>query len=196
MPKDLPYDITLLLRQVAVGDEQAFRLIFDHYKEIFYSVAYKMTRSATIAEEITQEVFVTLWVKRKLIAGAKRPDNYVFTILHNSVYSHFRKLAHEYQFKLKLELEIEISENVIETLLDEKERRIILENIINKLPPQQKIVYKLAKQEKMNRHEIARRLNISPNTVRNHLSSAVENLRSSIKREVSALIWMAIFAQL
>lgn len=196
MPEDLPYDITILLKQLADGDEQTFRLIFDHYKEIFYSVAYKMTRSATMAEEITQEVFVTLWVKRKLIAGAERPDSYVFTILHNSVYSHFRKLAHERQFKLKLELEGENSEDLIETLLDEKENRIILENIINQLPPQQKIVYKLAKQEKMNRHEIARQLNISPNTVRNHLSSAIENLRTSLKREVSALIWAAIFTQL
>lgn len=196
MQKVLPYDITILLQQVAAGDEEAFRLIFDHYKEIFFSVAFKMTRSANIAEEITQEVFVTLWVKRKLIAGAKKPDSYVFTILHNSVYAHFRKLAHERQFKLRLELEIENSENSIETLLDEKDRKIILENIINQLPPQQKLIYKLAKQEKLSRHEIARQLNISPNTVRNHLSSAIENLRNSLKREVSALIWVTILTQL
>lgn len=196
MPKDLPYEISILLKQVAGGDEQAFRLIFDYYKEIFYSVAFKMTRSQNISEEIIQEVFVTLWEKRKLIAGANRPDSYVFTILHNSIYAHFRKLAHERQFKLKLELQIENSENSIETRLDEKENRIILENIINQLPLQQKLVYKLAKQEKLSRHEIARQLNISPNTVRNHLSSAIENLRNSLKREVSTLIWLTIFTQL
>ena len=196
MPKDLSYDITMMLKQMADDNEQAFRLIFDHYKAPFHAAAFKMTRSADIAEEITQEVFVTLWVKRKLIAAAKRPDSYVFTILHNCIYSHFRKLARERQLKLKLEQEIENSENLIEALLDKKENTNILENIINQLPPQQKLIYKLAKQEGKSRDEIARQLNISPNTVKNHLSSAVEYLRTYLKKDVSVLIWVVIVIQL
>ena len=183
MPKDLTYDITILLKQVAEGDEKAFRIIFDHYKVPFHAAAFKMTRSAEIAEEITQEVFVNLWLKRKLIAAAKKPDSYIFVILHNCIYYHFRKLAHERQLKLKLEQEIENNGNRIETLLDEKENRNILENIINQLPPQQKLIYKLAKQEGMNRNEIARQLNISPNTVRNNLTSAVKYLRTCLKKK-------------
>lgn len=193
---DLLYDISILLRQVAEGDEKAFRLIFDHYKAPFHAAAFKMTHSADIAEEITQEVFVKLWLKRKLIAAAKKPDSYVFVILHNCIYFHFRKLAHEHQLKLKLGLETEDSENSIETLIDEKEHRNILENIINQLPPQQKLIYKMAKQGSISRDEIARQLNISPNTVRNHLSSAVEYLRTCLKKDVSALIWVAVFIQL
>lgn len=196
MPKNLSYDIIMLLKQVAEDDENAFRVIFDHYKVLFHSTAFKMTRSATIAEDIVQEVFVTLWVKRKLIAAAKRPDSYVFTILHNSIYSHFRKLAHERQFKLKLAQEIGDTENPVEALLDEKENRNILENIINQLPPQQRLIYKLAKQEGMSRDEIARQLNISPNTVKNHLSAAVEYLRTYLKKDVSILIWFIILTRL
>ena len=196
MPKYLPYDISILLKQVAGGDEKAFRLIFDHYKAPFYAVAFKMTRSADVAEEITQEVFVNLWVKRKLVAAAKRPDSYIFTILHNHIYFHFRKVVHERQFKLKLAQGIENSENPIEAVLDEKENRNILENIIDQLSPQQKLIYKLTKQEGMSRNEIARQLNISPNTVRNHQSAAVKYILLYLKKDVSALIWVTIFAQL
>ncbi len=196
MPNDLSYDIIIVLQQLADGDEKVFRLIFDHYKAPFHAAAFKMTHSANIAEEITQEVFVNLWLKRKLIAAAKKPDSYVFVILHNCIYSHFRKLAHQRQLKLKLERQIENSEIPIETLLDERENKNILENIINRLPPQQKLIYKLAKQEGMNRDKIAKQLNISPNTVRNHLSAAVEYLRTCLKENVSALIWFAILIQL
>ena len=54
------YDIKKLLKQVAEGNEQAFRVIFDHYKVPFHAAAFKMTRSADLAEEIVQEVFITL----------------------------------------------------------------------------------------------------------------------------------------
>ncbi len=188
MQEDLSYDIKLLLKQAAEDDEQAFRAVFDHYKTPFHSVAFKMTRCANVSEEIVQEVFVTLWVKRKLIAVAKRPEGYVFTILHNCIYSHFRKLAQDRRLELKMKQESEDSENQTETLLIEKESKAIIENVINQLPPQQKLIYKLAKQEGVSREEIARQLNISPNTVRNHLAAAVEYLQTHFKKGVSDII--------
>ena len=188
MLKDLPYDIKILLEQVANDDEQAFRVVFDHYKATFHATAFKMTRSKDIAEEIIQEVFVTLWVKRKLVAVAKNPEGYLFTILHNYIYSHFRKLAQERRLESMIEQEREDSDNYIEALLIEKENRTILENVISQLPHQQRLIYKLAKQEGVSRDEIARQLNLSPNTVRNHLAAAVEYLRIYFKKSVSAII--------
>jgi len=191
--KDLPYHIKILLKQIAAGDEYAFRIIFDHYKAPFYGAAFKMTRSAHIAEEIVQEVFVTIWVKRELIAAAGSPADYIFTILHNCIYAHFRKLALERKLKSHLKEERNESEELIETLLLEKENRAILENVISQMPPQQGLVYKLAKQEGWSREEIAKRLNISPNTVKNHLAAAVKYLRSYFRNAASVLIWTAIW---
>ena len=196
MLQDLPYNIKIFLSQVADNNEQAFRIVFDHYKAPFYMAAFKMTRSAQVAEEIVQDVFVTLWVKRKLVALAKKPEGYVFTILHNCIYAHFRKLAQDRRLKLKIRQEEEESESPIEALLLEKENREILENVINKLPPQQKLIYKLAKQEGLSREEIAMQLHISPNTVKNHLAAAVAYLRNSFKESASLIIWAVISARL
>lgn len=193
MQEGFPYDIKILLRHIAEDEEQAFRAVFDHYKVPFHATAFKMTRSADIAEEIVQEVFVTLWIKRKLIAVAKKPENYVFTILHNCIYSHFRKLVLERQLKSKIAQMDEKSENPVETLLLEKENRTILEKIINQLPPQQKVIYRLAKQEGVSREDIAKQLNISPNTVRNHLATAVDHLRTYLKKNESVIIWIVIY---
>lgn len=195
--KDLPQHIKILLKQIGSGDEHAFRAVFDFYKLAFYGAAFKMTRSAHLSEEIVQEVFVTIWVKRQLIAGAIRPENYIFTILHNCIYAQFRRIARERQLKSQLKKEQEEGEDLIESLLLEKENKAILENVISQMPPQQRLVYKLAKQEGWSREEIAQGLNISPNTVRNHLAAAVEFLRSYFKKGgASVMIWAAIWMSL
>jgi len=187
------YEIKTLIKQIAEDDEAAFRTIFDHYKAPFYSAAFKMTRSGSLAEEIVQEVFVKIWVKRKIIATAKRPADYIFTILHNCIYAQFRKLALEDKLKTTLAQDSEESEDSIQLLLLEKENKAILENVINQMPARQRLIYKLAKQEGWSREEIAKGLNISPNTVRNHLSAAIEFLRNYFRKNASIIIWMAIW---
>lgn len=196
MQAHLPYEIKTLLKRIAEGDEKAFREIFEYYKAPFYGAAFKMTRSAHLSEEIVQEVFVTIWLKRELIAAAHRPADYIFTILHNCIYAHFRKLASERKLKSKLAREHVESEDIIESLLLEKENKAILENVINQIPAQQRLVYKLAKQEGCSREEIAQRLHISPNTVRNHLAAAVDYLRNYFKKDPSIIIWAAIWMSL
>jgi|SRR5690348_11443829 len=187
------HEIKTLIKQIAEDDEVAFRTIFDHYKAPFYSAAFKMTRSGSLAEEIVQEVFVKIWVKRKIIATAKRPADYIFTILHNCIYAQFRKLALEDKLKTTLAQDSEESEDSIQLLLLEKENKAILENIIDQMPPRQRLIYKLAKQEGWSREEIAKGLNISPNTVRNHLSAAIEFLRNYFRKNASIIIWTAIW---
>ena len=196
MSANSSYDIKMLLKQVGEGDEQSFRLIFDHYKGPFHAAAFKMTRSADISREIVQEVFVTLWIKRKFVAAAKRPQSYIFTILHNCIYLHFRKVARERQLKFRLEQKSEEAENLTEILLIEKENKAILENVISRMPPQQRLVYKLAKQEGLTRDQIAHSLNVSPHTVKNHLGAAVEFLQGYFKKGASSVIWAVIWTHL
>jgi RNA polymerase sigma-70 factor (ECF subfamily) len=193
MPPEAGYEIKKLIKQIAEGDEAAFRTIFEHYRAPFYSAAFKMTRSANLAEEIVQEVFVKIWVKRKLIAAAKRPADYVFTLLHNCFYAQFRKLARENKLKTELAQDCEESEDAIQSLLFEKENKAILENVINQMPPRQRLIYKLAKQEGWSREEIAKGLDISPNTVRNHLAAAIEFLQNYFRKNASIIIWTAIW---
>lgn len=192
MQSDSSFDIHQLIRQIADGDEFAFRLLFDHYKERFYVVALKMAHSENRAEEIVQETFVSIWTKRELIAVAIKPEAYLYTILQNHVYAHFRKVVQEQRLKLKLAGRSEECEEVIETAMIEKERKSTLENVISLLPPQQRRVYLLAKRDGMSRNEIAKRLNISPNTVRNHLSAAIESLHDWFRINKSALGWIII----
>jgi hypothetical protein len=53
-----------LLERVAQGDESAFRIVFDHYRDAIYAFALKVTRHESIAEEIVQDVFMKIWISR------------------------------------------------------------------------------------------------------------------------------------
>jgi RNA polymerase sigma factor (sigma-70 family) len=77
-----------------------------------------------------------------------------------------------------------------------KEDHALLETVINQLPPQQQLVYRLMKQDGLSREEVARQLSISPNTVKNHLASAVEFITTRLKKGSSALIWAIILESL
>lgn len=186
-----------MLLRVAEGDEMAFRAVYDFYKATFHATAFKMTRSADTAEDIVQEVFVTLWNKRTQIGQARNPLGYFFTILHNCIYSHFRKVMMERQMRQKVSDNTEhIEENPVEELLLAKENRELLKAVISQLPPQQQLVYRLCKQEGLSREEVADKLNISPNTVKNHLASAIEFIREYLKKGASAIIWAMIWISL
>ena len=187
----------MLFTRLASSDETAFGALFDAYKGPFYATAFKMTRSADAAEEIVQEVFIALWDKRIQVASARNPIGYLVTILHNSIYAHFRLIVQERKLKQKMtDGNRGAEENPVEALLLAKENRALLQAVIGQLPPQQQLIYRLSKQEGLSREEIADKLNISPNTVRNHLSAAVEFIRTYLKKRSSALIWAIMWSNL
>ncbi|MEP6947894.1 MAG: sigma-70 family RNA polymerase sigma factor [Ginsengibacter sp.] len=192
MAKSLSYDIKNLLLQVGKGNELAFKAVIDFYKERFYAASLKMTHADDIAEEIVQEVFVNLWIKRVQVAATTNPEGYLFAMLHNSIYAHFRKLALEKAMKKKIGQQfVEIDSSPIEEVLFAKEDREIFEAVINQLPSQQRIVYKLSKQQGLSRQQIAGQLHISPHTVKNHLQQAIRFIGDYYKAG-AAFIWVAI----
>jgi len=182
-------DLTALVKRVAAGDECAFRSIFDAYKMAFFSAAYKMTYNSFIAEEITQEAFVNIWVKRQLVATARKPEDYIFGILHNCIYQYFRRQAREFRLKKEVQSRHLTAEDPVEQSIIDKELHQAFESVINQMPTQQKLVFRLAKQEELSREEIAHKLNLSPNTVRNHLAAAMDFLQRHLwKKGVYTLL--------
>lgn len=187
----------ILLKRIAENDEDAFCMIFERYKHRFYGAALKMTRSPELAEEIVQEVFLTLWLHRASLAAVKNPESYLFTIVYNAISQQFRKIAREKTARQKASAEWTVSECSTEQIMVEKEHRHLLQNIIRELPTQQQLIYKLSKQEGLNREQIATQLRISPNTVKNHLLKAMKYIRANLPKEAFVLFcWLFIWERL
>jgi RNA polymerase sigma-70 factor (family 1) len=184
-----PYHDKELLRRIAEGDERAFRILFDGYKNRFYAVALKMTRSDTIAEEMVQEIFLKIWQNRTQLVNIDNPDAYFFTALYRQVFRHYKKLSLERKL-LNLIAQSPAFRNITdETVLAHESNRLINEAIA-KLPPQQQLVFRLSKMDGLSREQIAEQLHISPNTVKNHLAEAIKTIKSHLGN--AALLYMLL----
>ena len=171
-----PYDEKELLSLIADGNEQAFRIFFDLYRNRFYAVVVKMTRSDLVAEEIVQEIFMHIWEKRELLRDVQSPSAYFFTAVYRKIYNHYKKLVLERRIQNHEAQSLDISDTTNETILANESKRLINEAVAS-LPPQQQLVFKLSKEAGLTREQVAKELNISPHTVKNHLGEAMKTIR-------------------
>ena len=91
--KNLPnnLDCKVLFELISNENETAFKALFEEYKSKAYAVAYKCTKSSIAAEEITQEVFINVWVSKMHLPFVKDPAAYMYTTIYNQVKGYIRK---------------------------------------------------------------------------------------------------------
>ena len=181
MKLNSPYDDRELLIRISQGDESAFVVFFDLYKTRFFAVAYKMTRSREVAEELVQEIFLGIWQKKELLPEIENPSSYFFTTLYRKVFTYYRKLARERKLIEAASLDVSEFENTTDLTILSRDQVRMINEAIAQLPPQQQLVFRLTKQDGLSRQEVADQLKISPNTVKNHLANAIKFLETYLK---------------
>lgn len=175
------------------GDAAAFSDIYNLYKDKVFAFAYSLTKSREIAEEVVQEVFIRLWEKRGQIKlqGAFVP--YVKTITYNYVMDFFRKVKNDRYLQQQIVARVQEIQTSGDELVFSRELQVIYQQAIDTLPPQQKRAYLLNKEDNLSYEEIAAILGISRNTVRNHLSDAIKNIRRYVSGNTDvAVIFLAM----
>jgi RNA polymerase sigma-70 factor (ECF subfamily) len=177
-----------LLKSIANGSEAAFSQLFDRYKNNVYGHALHFTQSVFIAEEITQDVFLKCWLKKESLADIQSLEAWLFTLTKNCCFNHLKKIAREHKLKSSLsQLGEDANENV-ESYLAVKEQQNLLQQAIDHLSAQQKLVFRLNRDAGLKNAEIAEQLNISPNTVKTHMVSAIRSIRLFFKTHAESAI--------
>ncbi len=164
--------------RIANGDEQAFSRLFHRYRDKIYAVAFKLTDSSFIAGEVVQEVFLKVWTRRDTLRGISDPEGYLFIMARNCVFTNLKKIARRQTTESDWQSLADVSENSTENQVATDEYAEIFRQAIEILPLQQKQVYLLSQEEEMTRNEIAELLQISPETVKTHLSRAMKVVRA------------------
>ena len=196
MTFDNSYNERELIQLITQGDEQAFTKLFDHYRNKIYGIALKLTHSTTLVEEITEDVFLKIWVRRCALNEIENFSAYLFTIAKNEAYKILKQTAKDYKIVLLAENNETIAHENSEDYLMDKEYTSLLQKAIDRLPRQQKQVYQLIKEEQLNRHEVAGILHIQPETVKFYLAHAMKNIRAFCMLHLSLLIGLVIFISL
>lgn len=184
-----------LLCRLVKDDCAAFDAIYRHYSGAVYSNALKLTRDTVIAQDVLQDVFITLWEKRKIIDVNRPVGGWLFTTCYNKSINQLRKKLHE--SLICRQLQQPVSETNADTALYEQQWQL-LEKTIARLPPQKRKVFELCKLQGKTYEETATILHISKYTVKEYLSGAVcfvkaqvkLNRKSSIASMISLLLYL------
>ena len=166
------------LRKVTEGDESAFAELYNYYKAPALRFSISLLKDEEEAENMIQDVFVKIWIKRAHIKPDHNFSSYLFTCLRNMAFDHFKKLEKSEQLRKQF-MEVIISS--AEDEREEKERRICLvQTAVESLSIKRKLILKLNIEEGKSYQEIAEFLRISKNTVKNQLVKAKQILREKV----------------
>lgn len=169
-----------LLTRISSGDTRAFSVFFHQYSPKVYSYALKLVKSENLAEEIVQEVFVKIWNLETQLRDIEHIDAYLRTVTRNHTFKVLRRIALEIKTSRMLGSNYQEDHNETEEYIIFKDSEKILNQAIEKLPPQQKLVYSLCHQEGLKYEEVAEKLNISKLTVKTHMQHALRFLRQYV----------------
>lgn len=172
------YEEAALLEKVARNDEKAFAALFNRYRDQVYTVALRLSGSEILSEEIVQDVFLKIWLKRETLREIRDFKSYLFIVSRNHIFSALRQLARRQGAIDEFTSLLPLSGNAAEDTLAEKEYREILRRAIDRLPPQQKQVYLYCREQGLKREEAARLMDIAPETVKAHLAKASRFIRA------------------
>lgn len=168
--------------------EQLFQELFREYEHRLYVFIMKILRSDATARDIIQDVFLKLWIIRSKLPEIENINAFLYRLTENRVYDHLRAAATRQEYRKALWDQLQKANNGEEQLLEKKEYHSIIRDAIRHLPPQRRMVYLLNKDEGLKQKEIAEKLQLSPNTVRNHLAEAIRQIGSYVKKNISGLL--------
>jgi RNA polymerase sigma-70 factor (ECF subfamily) len=175
----LQYDDSHCLLKMSGGDEYFFNLIFEKYRNRLFAYLFKVTKSRETAEEIVLDVFLKLWHGKEAVIEIENLEAFLFRVAHNKAIDFFRAAKRNPTMQQEIwELITEaISyETADKKLLDKNLEGLVL-SAVDQLSPQRRKVYYLRNNEDLSYREIAQQLNLSSNTVRNHLAASVQFIR-------------------
>jgi|SRR5690606_14801975 len=196
MSRDGIHNDRIWVVQLKTHSEEAFKYLFDTYRNDVYTYAYSFLNRKEYAEEIVQEVFLKVWIHRAELDPDLSFKSYLFTITRNLTFNFLRKAAHHRKLKEEVFCRIPTSTNPVEIYHMEAEMERIKREAIDLLPPGRKRIFEMSRFEGKSYEEISNELGISLSTVKNQMSKSLKTIRDFLKvHGVSpwlVLIWIML----
>ena len=179
-------DIAELQQRIAVyEDAVAYKKLFFYFFLPLKSFSYSIVKSKEYAEEIVSDVFVEIWARRKMLLDIDDLKMYIYVSVRNASLRKFEQTQKSNILSLdELCIEMMSVEPNAENAMMSAELVRKIETAIDQLPPQCKIIFKLAKEDKLKYKEIATLLSISVKTIDNQLSTALKKIASVLNTPV------------
>mgnify|MGYP002523742848 CR=1 FL=1 len=174
----MPNEVNITARELSAGNAQAFKSLFERYYARIHAFVFGITKDWDETEDLTQEVFIKLWNKREKFSEVQNLDAYLFAVTKNTVFSYLadnksRQWVHD---AIPESTDGQTPSDMVEM----KDLQLLIDMVVDSMPPQRKLIYRLSRINGMSNDEISQKLNIQKKTVENHLNLALRMLKNVI----------------
>jgi len=190
------YEEGKLVSLLAEDSEYAFQLIYDRHRNRIYKTATRFLKSPILAQEVVQDVFLKLWFSRKDLNTNQPIEAWLQTVAKNNIINRLKKISNEWKAMNELPFITESESNTTANNVQDIEYAALLNEAINSLPEQQKKAFLMSRTENLTYIQIGEKLQLSPLTVKTHISRALSHIRESLAAKgiiVSIAILTIIF---
>ncbi|MCL7754662.1 sigma-70 family RNA polymerase sigma factor [Polaribacter sp. Z022] len=174
------------ITKVINGDTNAFAYLVDEYKNMVYSLAYKMTKNKEEAEEISQDTFIKAFKNLSKFKGDSKFSTWLYRIAYHTSLDAIKKNKknnsnveiNEFTFN-----QIQSVENILEGI-ERKERSIILSDCLDKLPEEERSIIWMFYYDELSLKEITEITDFSEANLKVKLHRARKKLLAIVEENV------------
>ncbi|MDR2282961.1 MAG: RNA polymerase sigma-70 factor [Sphingobacterium sp.] len=167
-------DLAQLVRE---DNREAYTELYNRYALLLLNHAYNKTQDRDEAKDIVQEVFTTLWGKRKELVFSKNLSGFLYTSVRNVILNQIARQGVQQKYLDSMRHFATQGIPVVDQTIREKELALLIESEIERLSPKMREVFELSRKEHLSHQEIAIRLGLSEQTVSKHITNALKILR-------------------
>lgn len=184
MKHGIDFDTAKYILALQKDSYEAFGIIYMQYADKIYSFCMAQTKDRTLSQDIVQDTFLKLWDNRRRLNPDGNLQSLIFTIARHRIIDGFRKQVAQVQFEdysmLSSLLTAETPPDQ-QLIYDEYVRRV--EACKRRLTLRESEIFEMSREKNIPIKDIAKKLNLSPQTVKNHLTSSLKVFRSELLKE-------------
>lgn len=175
----------MLLRQIAAGDQVAFKRVYGFYYKKLCLFAAALVKSREAAEEIVEDVFIRIWQQRVSVTSIRNLRVYLYTATKNTALNYLSRKASESITEPFDHIEIQLAgPSDPEQVMISAEMYGRIQRAVEALPPRCKMIFKLVREDNLRYKEISEILNISINTIDAQMAIAIKKIAASVESDL------------
>lgn len=168
-----------LLHRLKQGDEIALTLLYNRYWDKLLAVACHRLNDPEAAEEIVQDVFISLWHRRQQLDIKFTLHTYLSVAVKYKIINEMDK-QHRLRSKEQSILKMVQTEPSAEEYIFERELWERIEANVKQLPEKCQIVFRMSREEGLTNKQIASTLGVAEKTVEAHMSKALREIKGNL----------------
>jgi RNA polymerase sigma-70 factor (ECF subfamily) len=174
-----------LLRQIAAGDRVSFAEFYDRHSPLMFSVACRILRDTSEAEDVLQEAFVQIWEKAaKFDPKLGKANSWAAILVRNKAVDRIRASQRRTRLAEEAGAEQVIAGNVDDTANEAvygHEKTLLIQSAIVELPGEQRQAIELAYFSGLTQDEISKKLNQPLGTIKARIRRGLLKMRDQLE---------------